>query len=74
MLSSMILQKWLFFLVSIQSVEIASHDSSNLIKDGRIHPACIEELVEKSRKEMDNRIREYGEEAAYEIGLNSTLT
>ena len=39
-----------------------------LIKDGRIHPARIEELVEKSRQEMDNRIREYGEEAAYEIG------
>mgnify|MGYP000414663205 CR=1 FL=1 len=39
-----------------------------MIKDGRIHPARIEELVEKSRQEMDNRIREYGEEAAYEIG------
>ncbi|MBM9832670.1 HDIG domain-containing protein, partial [Enterococcus faecalis] len=36
--------------------------------DGRIHPARIEELVEKKRLEMEQRIREYGEEAAYEIG------
>ena len=48
--------------------EIARMTLEALIKDGRIHPARIEELVEKSRKEMDNRIREYGEEAAYEIG------
>ena len=39
-----------------------------LLKDGRIHPARIEELVEKNRLEIDNRIREYGEAAAYEIG------
>ena len=39
-----------------------------LIQDGRIHPARIEELVEKNRLEMDNRIREYGEAAAFEIG------
>ena len=39
-----------------------------LLKDGRIHPARIEELVEKNRQEIDNRIREYGEAAAYEIG------
>ena len=48
--------------------EIARVALEKLIVDGRIHPARIEELVEKSRKEMDNRIREYGEEAAYEIG------
>ena len=48
--------------------EIARMTLEALIKDGRIHPARIEELVEKSRQEMDNRIREYGEEAAYEIG------
>ena len=48
--------------------KIARMTLEALIKDGRIHPARIEELVEKSRQEMDNRIREYGEEAAYEIG------
>ena len=48
--------------------EIARLALHQLVQDGRIHPARIEELVEKSRQEMDNRIREYGEEAAYEIG------
>lgn len=48
--------------------EIARVTLEALIKDGRIHPARIEELVEKNRQDMDNRIREYGEAAAYEIG------
>lgn len=48
--------------------EIARITLEQLIKDGRIHPARIEELVEKNRHELDNRIREYGEAAAYEIG------
>lgn len=48
--------------------EIARMTLESLIADGRIHPARIEELVEKNRLEMDNRIREYGEAAAYEIG------
>ncbi|EHJ56660.1 2',3'-cyclic-nucleotide 2'-phosphodiesterase [Streptococcus urinalis FB127-CNA-2] len=48
--------------------EIARMTLEALIADGRIHPARIEELVEKNRLEMDNRIREYGEAAAYEIG------
>ncbi|KGR72206.1 ribonuclease Y [Streptococcus phocae subsp. salmonis] len=48
--------------------EIARMTLESLIADGRIHPARIEELVEKNRFEMDNRIREYGEAAAYEIG------
>ncbi len=48
--------------------EIARMTLDSLIADGRIHPARIEELVEKNRLEMDNRIREYGEAAAYEIG------
>lgn len=48
--------------------EIARMTLESLISDGRIHPARIEELVEKNRKELDNKIREYGEAAAYEIG------
>ncbi|WP_303978231.1 ribonuclease Y [Streptococcus danieliae] len=48
--------------------EIARMTMEALIKDGRIHPARIEELVEKNRVEMDQRIREYGENAAFEIG------
>lgn len=48
--------------------EIARMTLETLLKDGRIHPARIEELVEKNRQEMDNRIREYGEAAAFEIG------
>ena len=48
--------------------EIARMTMEALLKDGRIHPARIEELVEKNRLEIDQRIREYGEAAAYEIG------
>lgn len=48
--------------------EVARMTMETLLQDGRIHPARIEELVEKKRLEMDQRIREYGEEAAYEIG------
>lgn len=48
--------------------EIARVTLEALIQDGRIHPARIEELVEKNRLELDHRIREYGEAAAYEIG------
>ena len=48
--------------------EVARIALEKLIVDGRIHPARIEELVEKNRLEIDNKIREYGEAAAYEIG------
>jgi ribonuclease Y len=51
--------------------EVARMTLEKLIQDGRIHPARIEEMVEKSRKEMDERIRAYGEEAAFEVGAHT---
>jgi len=50
--------------------EIARTSLEKLVADGRIHPARIEEMVEKSRKEVDERIREYGEQATYETGVH----
>ena len=41
-----------------------------LIVDGRIHPARIEEMVEKARKEVEQNIREEGEAAALEVGVH----
>jgi ribonuclease Y len=40
-----------------------------LITDGRIHPARIEEMVEKSQKEIEQKIRDEGEQAAFEVGV-----
>ena len=51
--------------------EIARMTLEKLIQDGRIHPARIEEMVEKSRKEMDERIREIGEQATFDVGVHS---
>jgi ribonuclease Y len=42
-----------------------------LIEDGRIHPARIEEMVDKARKEMDDHIREIGEQTVYSLGISS---
>ncbi len=46
--------------------EVARIAVEKLIMDGRIHPARIEEMVEKARKEVDNQIREAGEQAVFE--------
>ncbi len=46
--------------------EIARITVEKLIMDGRIHPARIEETVEKAKKEVENQIREAGENAVYE--------
>ena len=48
--------------------EIARLSLEKLITDGRIHPARIEETVEKVKKEMDQEIKQAGEAAMFEIG------
>jgi ribonuclease Y len=50
--------------------EIARLSLEKLIGDGRIHPGRIEEVVEKVKKEMDEKIREEGEHAAFEAQVN----
>ena len=50
--------------------EVARIALEKLIVDGRIHPARIEETVEKARNEVDNIIREAGESAALEVGVH----
>ena len=49
--------------------EIARLTIESLIKDGRIHPTRIEELYDKSLKEITSQIREYGESALFDLGL-----
>nr|WP_207207953.1 ribonuclease Y [Xylanivirga thermophila] len=50
--------------------EIARIALEKLIVDGRIHPARIEEMVGKARKEVETQIREAGEEATFDLGIN----
>jgi ribonucrease Y len=49
--------------------EIAKETLETLIKDGRIHPARIEELYDKICKDIKNKIREKGEEALFDLGI-----
>ena len=59
-----------------EAITLSSHDPvrrevarialERLIQDGRIHPARIEEMVEKAKKEVENQIREAGEAAVFE--------
>lgn len=50
--------------------EIARLSLEKLISDGRIHPGRIEEIVEKTKKDMEEKIREEGERAVFEAGLD----
>ena len=49
--------------------EVARLALESLVKDGRIHPARIEEVVAKTKKEVDKAIREAGEQAVMECGI-----
>ena len=49
--------------------EIARMALEKLINDGRIHPSRIEEMVEKAQKEIEQKIKEAGEQAMYEVGV-----
>ena len=50
--------------------EVARVALEKLIVDGRIHPARIEETVEKAKKEVENEIREAGDEACLQVGVH----
>ena len=57
--------------------EVAKITIEKLIQDGRIHPVRIEEVYEKSLKEVENKIKQEGERAAVDLGimnLNKELT
>ncbi len=49
--------------------EVARRAISYLVEDGRIHPARIEEMVERSRAEVNQFIRECGDKAIFEVGV-----
>ena len=50
--------------------EVARVALEKLISDGRIHPARIEEMVEKAQREVDARMKEMGEQATFQVGVH----
>jgi ribonucrease Y len=50
--------------------EVARLALEKLVQDGRIHPARIEEMVDKARRDVDDYIREIGEETTFEVGVH----
>lgn len=54
--------------------EIAKLALERLISDGRIHPTKIEEMVERSKRDINNEIKEAGEQALFETGINGVHT
>ena len=50
--------------------EVARIALERLISDGRIHPARIEEMVEKAQKEVDASVKQAGERATFEVGIH----
>lgn len=50
--------------------EVARLALTKLVEDGRIHPARIEEVVVKTKKELDDTIREVGKEATFDVGVH----
>ncbi|MCM8819250.1 MAG: ribonuclease Y [Candidatus Omnitrophica bacterium] len=51
--------------------EIARLSLEKLVQDGRIHPARIEEIVEKTKQEFDKQLVEEGKSAAFEVGIHN---
>ena len=51
--------------------EIARIALEKLVQDGRIHPARIEEMVDKAKREVDQRIKEAGEQAMFDTGIHN---
>ena len=54
--------------------EIAKESLERLISDGRIHPARIEEIVQKVTREVQNKIYEEGEKALFDLGIHNMPT
>ena len=55
-------------------IEIAKQSLERLISDGRIHPARIEEVVQKVTREIQNKIYEEGEKALFDLGIHNMPT